>query len=263
MFSLRRWWDRHGLPLLLTVAVFGLALILQQTQGGPLMELYGAIARPFQPKTVVDPTALWRNAEIVELQTRLANLEKQNRVLKDLLKYKEASQKNAMAVPVIGRSGDYWLQQITLGRGTQDGLKVGDVVLGVGGLVGRITQTSGHTSRVLLISDPQSRIGAMVVRNRQAGVIQGNQSQQVTLKLFEKVTDLKPGDLVITSNDSLFFPPDLPIGKVMSVDLTNGPTPEAQVELNVPLNYLEWVLVMPFQAPAAIAPPSPPPSSTP
>jgi rod shape-determining protein MreC len=146
----------------------------------------------------------------------------------------------------VGRSADYWWQQVTLGRGSQDGIKEGFVVTGIGGLVGRVISVTPHTSKVLLVSDPSSRVGASISRSRDMGLIKGQGDQTAVMQFFEKVPDVRPGDIVTTSAVSTRFPSGLPIGKVKSVNLESGPAPEATIELSAPLNYLEWVIVHPF-----------------
>ena len=134
-----------------------------------------------------------------------------------------------------------------MGKGSQDGIKPGFVVLGIGGLIGRVTHVTPHTSKVLLISDPTSRVGATIIRNRQSGYIQGKDSATVVMKLFNRVTDMKPGDNVTTSNLSKLYPPGLPIGRVKSQQLDKDAVSEIEIELTAPIDILEWVTVQSFQ----------------
>jgi rod shape-determining protein MreC len=67
------------------------------------------------------------------------------------------------------------------------------------------------------------------------------------MQFFEKVPDVKPGDVITTSGVSRLFPGGLPIGKVKSVtEDTKSPAPKATIELTAPLNYVEWAIVHPF-----------------
>ena len=147
--------------------------------------------------------------------------------------------------PVIGRSADHWWQQLILGRGQQDGIKVGAIVSGEGGLVGRVVQVTPNTSRVLLISDPTSQLGVTVSRSRNMGYIRGQSANRVIMEFFDKVPDVRPGDVISTSSYSQLFPPGLAVGVVESVNLNRSPAPEAVVELSAPISSLEWVVVSP------------------
>jgi rod shape-determining protein MreC len=246
MFIARRWWDRKGLPIIVTGLALGTALVLRYTDGAVISELYYQVVRPFQVNPQVED--ILRNSRIEELEIRVTELEQQNQQLKALVGYFEKQHGDVITAPIVGRSADYWWQQVTIGRGSADGIKEGYAVTGVGGLIGRVTEVTPNTSRVLLVSDPNSRVGAMVVRSRYMGYLQGQGSQTAIMRFFDKVPDVKPGDTIATSSVSRLFPGGLPIGKIKSVNVTNGPAPEAVIELTAPLNYVEWVVVHPFNS---------------
>jgi rod shape-determining protein MreC len=170
-------------------------------------------------------------------------LENQNRQLQSLLGYVRKNAEQGTVAPVIGRSADHWWQQITLGRGDRDGIKVGDVVMGNGGVVGRVTQVTPNTSRVLLVSDPTSQLGVTISRSRHMGYIRGQAANRVVMEFFDKVPDVRPGDGVVTSSYSQLFPSGLPIGVIESVNLNRSPAPQAVIELSAPISHLEWVIV--------------------
>jgi len=241
----RRWWQKHGLPIVLTGLVIILAWFLRQSDGALISEIYALVSRPFQVEITLEQRLT--NAKIAELETKVTELEKQNQQLKKLAGHIEQQKEPMITAPIIGRSADYWWNQVLIGRGSQDGVKKGDVVTGVGGLVGRIIDVTPHSSRVLLISDPQSRVGSSVTRSRHLGYITGQGSQIVVMSFFEKVPDVKVGDTITTSSVSPLYPPGIPIGKVKTLALENGPAPEVMIELTVPLNYLEWVTIQAFE----------------
>lgn len=246
MFIVRRWWERYGVQAFFSVVVLGTAIFLRQTQGVVLSEIYYWVFRPLQPNEL--PEKQLTDARVEELQAKLSELEQQNETLKGLLNYVEGQKLKGIVAPIVGRSVDHWWQQVTLGRGSQDGIKIDDIVTGPGGLVGRITQVTPNTSRVLLSSDPNSRVGAMIGRSRQMGSMRGDGSDHAVMEFFEKVPDVKKGDKVLTSTVSRLFPPGLPVGYVESVDLEKSPAPEVIVKLSAPMDHLEWVVVHPFKS---------------
>lgn len=256
MFTVRRWWNQHGAQVIFIGVLLGTAWIIRQTQAAPVYELYYWITRPLQ--TDPSPEEQLTNARILELQQRLVELEQQNQQLKELLKYAESQEQSAIApggvqsaivAPIIGRSADQWWQQITLGIGSRKGVKAGFIVTGYGGLVGRVTSVTPNTCRVLLISDPDSRVGVTISRSRYMGFMRGQGNQQAVMQFFEKTPDVRPGDVVITSSVSRLFPPGIPIGRVQSINLAKSPAPEAVIELTAPFGYLEWAFVHPFNSP--------------
>jgi rod shape-determining protein MreC len=249
MFTVRRVkWTRLGVQAFLIIAVMVVAWLLRQTQGAAIQELYYWLVRPFQSESATVVEKQLTNARIVELEQQIAELEQENQQLRKLLGYFEKHKQTAITAPIVGRSADNWWQHVILGRGSRDGIKVGYPVTGVGGLVGRVIEVTPSTSRVLLIGDPNSRVGATVTRSRSMGLIKGQGSQIAVMEFFEKVPDIRPGDIVTTSTVSQLFPAGLPIGRVQSVDLEKGPAPEAKIILTAPVNRLEWAIVQPFQS---------------
>ncbi len=225
------------------------AWFLRQTQGAAIVEIYALLTRPFQGESPLVSQQQLSNAHTQELEQRLAELEKQNQQLKALLGYVQKQQQPGITAPVIGHSADEWWKQVILGRGRQDGIEVGFVVMGIGGLVGQVTAVTPHTSRVLLISDSTSRVGATVSRSRSMGIVQGKGDRIATMQFFDKVPNVRPGDTIATSSVSRLFPPGLPLGRVQSMKQGSGPAPEATIQLTAPINYLEWVVVYPFKNP--------------
>lgn len=245
MYILRRWWERYTLPLVLASLALGAAWVLRQTQGAAIFEAYQVITRPLQPNTA--QIERLHDARILELQARLVEVESQNRKLKELLDYATPldNHHQQIAAPVVGRSADTWWQQLTLGRGSQAGIQVGFIVTAPGGLVGRIISVTPHTSRVLLISDHTSQLGVTISRSRYMGFLRGQSGNYAVMQFFDKVPDVRRGDVVSTSPYSQIFPSGLPVGSVKSVNLKKNPAPEAVISLTAPIPYLEWVVVYP------------------
>jgi rod shape-determining protein MreC len=244
MFTIRRWWERFGLQTVFVGVALGTALFIRQTQGAVLLETYQLVTRGFQGS----PTAIDRltNANTLELQQRLIELESKNQRLEEMLAFKAGIKQVGIAAPVIGRSADHWWQQVILGRGSKDNIQEGSIVMGPGGLVGRVTNVTAHTSQVLLLSDPSShRVGIAISRSRSMGLMRGQASNRAVIEFFDKVPDVRRGDVVSTSVLSRFFPSGLPVGRIESVDLSKSPAPEAVVELSAPISSLEWVIVYP------------------
>lgn len=273
MYVLRRWWDRYSVQVVLASLALGTALAIRQTQGGLLLETYQMLTRPFQAKPIQQERLV--NAQMLELQQRLIEMESKNQRLEEMLGFVSTKKVKGVTVPVIGRSADHWWQQVILGRGSQSGIQVGSIVLSPGGLVGRVTNVTPNMSQVLLLSDPSSRVGVTISRSRYMGYMRGKSGNRAVMEFFEKVPDVRRGDVVSTSTFSQLFPASIPVGRIESVDLNKSPAPEAVIELSAPINYLEWATVYPNSrslaeplpiapAPAATASPvSPAPLTTP
>ena len=247
MYTLRRWWDRNGIRLGLIAAAIVCSWAIRQTQGAAIFELYQVLTRPFSKAPI--PAEQIKDPHTLEIEQRLAELQNQNQQLQELLGYMAQQPHSGIAAPIIGRSPDHWWQQTILGRGRKDGIQVGAIAVN-GGIVGRITEVTDHSSRVLLISDPTSQVGVTITRSRYMGYVRGQGANRVIMEFFDKVPDVRPGDVVTTSSISRRFPPGLPIGTVESVNLNKSPAPEAVIELSAPISHLEWVMI--YATPQAI-----------
>ncbi|BAZ28944.1 rod shape-determining protein MreC [Cylindrospermum sp. NIES-4074] len=248
MFTVRRWWDRKGLQIGILALVIGSAWMLRQTQGTLLLEVYQGLTRPWQMlQSGPSPEERLRDARSLELETRIVDLETQNQKLQGLLGYVEKEPLSARPITarVVGRSADHWWQQVTLNRGSNVGIQEGFIVKADGGLVGLVESVTPNTSRVLLVSDLKSQVGVTISRTAAKGVLRGDSSSEAVLEFYEKVPNVKVGDLVSTSNYSQKFPSGLAVGRVKSLDLKKLPASVAKVELFPPIRSLDWVSIYP------------------
>lgn len=245
MYTIRRnWWDKHAKSTLIVSLALVTAWALRQTQGAAIFEIYQLITSPFQGA----PIGVERlsDAQTQELQARLAELKSQNQKLHELLGIATPKQsQSAIAAPIVGRSADQWWQQVTLGRGSLAGIQVGFTVTAPGGLVGRVVSVTPNTSRVLLISDRTSTLGVTVSRSRYMGFLRGQSNSRAVMQFFDKVPNVRRGDVIATSQYSQIFPAGLPVGRVESINMDKSPAPEAVISLSAPFAYLEWVVVSP------------------
>ncbi|MEM9539787.1 MAG: rod shape-determining protein MreC [Cyanobacteria bacterium P01_E01_bin.42] len=245
MFTVRRWWERYGSRLLLIGLVLGVALFIRRTQGAIVAEIYYQVMRPFEGQP---PSENLVDATIQELEAKLAEVEQENIKLRELVQYADKQNQATIEAPIVGRSVDHWWEQILLGRGSNDGIQEGYIVTSPGGLVGRVIKVTPNTSRVLLISDPTSKVGAKVTHSGDMGYIQGGTKERATMVFYEKVPSVKVGDTIVTSQVSHLFLSGIPIGKVESVDLEKSPAPEVIITLTAPIDFLEWVVIHPFKS---------------
>lgn len=245
MDSIRSWWERYRFQTAVVTVGLGLAWVIRQTQGVAIMETYQFLSRPFQ-SSVSKPEML-QDAQVRELRYRLTELESQNQRMKELLKVKVNPTDAGVWAVVIGRGADSWWNQILIGKGSNDGIKSGSVVVAPGGLVGRVTYVTPNSSRILLVSDPNSQVGVVVSRSRYSGMLKGQSQNTATLEFFERDPDVKVGDIIQTSQFTTLFPENVPVGRIKSINLDKQPSPEAIVEFSTPLGLLEYVKVYSFQ----------------
>lgn len=241
MESIRRYWQRYLLQFGFAILGILIAWLIRQTNGMLFMELYQFINIPF--RSSANSVEIIQDAKVKELQLRLTELENQNQQLRKIAAAPVNPKGKSILAGIIGRSADSWWQQVLLSRGSRDSIKAGAIVMGVGGVVGRVTDVSPNTSRVLLISDPTSQVGVVVSRSRFMGMLRGQGQNQGIIEFFDRDTDAKRGDIIATSPFSKFYPSGLPIGKIRAVNLDKQPAPEAIVEFTVPISTIEFVQI--------------------
>lgn len=158
--------------------------------------------------------------EVVQLQKEIGRYREAliaNARFKRLLGIKEEVGATVITANVVGVDLAPWLATITVDQGRKDGIKPGMVVMSGAGVVGQTMETSLHFSKVLLLSDYNSAVAALIQRNRARGIIKGAGKGRCYLAYVEKVVDVEVGDRIITSGTDRIFPKGLLIGKVSSV----------------------------------------------
>jgi len=181
-----------------------------------------------------------RIAELGAIAVRSRELEAENERLRRLLAFRDAVQFDAVPARVIGRDYSY----LSIDRGADSMICQQMCVLTSEGVVGRVLNVSGHTSKVLLIWDSNSRVGGIVQRSRAQGIVEGDQDGRCVMKYLEASVDVRPGDLVVTSGEGGVFPKGLAVGKVVFVERREGELfQRATVEPSADLGRLEEVLI--------------------
>src|SRR6267378_728547 len=152
---------------------------------------------------------------------------------------------------VIARDPTGVLHTIVLGLGTDDGVKVGHVVLSDQGLVGRISEVGTNYSKVLLVTDSSSVVSALVQGSRATGIVRGQFGDSLIMDWLLQTEPVKEGDVVITAGlgigDELrsLYPKGLVIGTIAQVQTAQAAAyNRAIVTPAVDLRRLEHVLVV-------------------
>ena len=115
---------------------------------------------------------------------------------------------------VIGRSPSAWNRVFLIDKGIRQGIRVNQPVLSNRSLVGKIIETGPFVSKVLLITDPNSKIGVLIQRTRQQGVLYGTFSGECRIKYLSVDVEVKNRDIVESAGYGGFFPKGLLIGEV-------------------------------------------------
>jgi rod shape-determining protein MreC len=138
------------------------------------------------------------------------------------------------------------IREITIGRGTADGIQTGMAVMVPRGIVGRIIgQPAAHAARVQLLIDKQAAAGAITERTRAGGLVVGiDRNPPLDMDLVSNLQDVKPGDLVVTSGIDGIYPKGFAIGWIETAERTKGLYLNITVRPAVDFSSLEEVLVV-------------------
>lgn len=137
-------------------------------------------------------------------------------------------------------------KQIIINKGLDDGLKVGQIALGVDGVLGQLTQTTPLYSTIAMITDPTQYIPVKNARNGIRGISKGVAVQQnkLVVQFIESGLDITLGDIFLSSAVGSKFPDGYPVGQVTHVE-THKDDPFLHIELT-PIQtteQLEFVLI--------------------
>ncbi len=170
----------------------------------------------------------------------------ENETLRRQLEFKtSAPNYHMLSAQVIGHDPTNLLQYLIIDRGAEDGIGMGMPVVVAEGLVGRITQVSTASSKVMLISNPSSSVSALIQRSRATGIVQGRGDYSLALRYIPQGDTVTTGDMVLSSGLGGNLPKRLVIGQVESVQYKEVEMfQEAKIRPAVRLHDLEMVMVI-------------------
>ena len=177
-------------------------------------------------------------------QVRLSEDAAQAHRLQALLAFKEQFVSKTVAAQVIGTSGSDLSRIVYVDKGSDSGIKPDMAVITADGIVGKVLEVFASVSKVLLINDQSSGVGAMIEKSRLQGVLKGTANGEVMLERLMSDEQIEPGENVLTSGGEQIFPKGLPVGKVAQVSGGKGLFLNIRVRPGANLSKLEEVLVV-------------------
>jgi rod shape-determining protein MreC len=140
--------------------------------------------------------------------------------------------------PIVNIDLDPTRQRLVLDAGSGDGVRVGQVVIDAGGVVGQVIAVTPMHSTALLLTDPDHALPVAVLRNGVRLVAYGTgRSDRLALASIPLSSDVKVGDVVVTSGLGQRFPAGFPVGTISALRpdesrafLVGDVTPAAQLD---------------------------------
>ena len=146
-------------------------------------------------------------------------LDSENRSLRELLNLKVDPEYKHVSARVISDPGNTYVKSLLIRAGANDGISKGNAVLSGSGLIGRIVDVGEKTSRVLLITDMNSRVPVVVEDTGQHAIMAGTNSQVLKLIHLSQDSEISEGARLITSGYGGVYPHGIPVGKVIKTDV--------------------------------------------
>ena len=153
-----------------------------------------------------------------------------------------------IATRAIGENDGPFVRSLLINVGKNDDVAIGNPVMSSDGMVGHVINTGSKSSRVLMLSDLNSRIPVASARSGATAILAGDNSMRPKLSFISERLEWKIGDQVITSGDDGSLPRGLRIGDVIRVG-----EDELRVQLASLENPIDWLWVAPY-APIAAPP---------
>lgn len=259
---------RRVLLVILTCAVIVILLLPRQSQSflegisHPVAEL---VAIPIQALASLDRGVreLWNHyialqgvyeqnlglhQEVQQLKTQISELREHaivSKQLADLLDFREHAQMETIPARVIGRNATNWYRALIIDKGEHAGIEKDMGVVARAGVVGRVMKINPSTAVVLLLTDPNVAMAAMIQRSRDEGIVQGTAQGSVRVKYLPPLSRVEIGDIVVTSGLTGQYPRGLQIGHVRRLQKSDADLfQSAEVEPMVDFSKLEGVLVV-------------------
>ena len=137
-------------------------------------------------------------------------------------------------------------QTLLIDRGRRHGISEAGLVVDAQGVVGRVLEAHAATALVLLLTDPNSRIAALVERSRETGLLIGRGFYECQLTYLGLDADIQAGDRVVTAGLGGAVPKGLLLGTVTKVErLERFGATRATIRPAAALGRLEEVLCLP------------------
>jgi rod shape-determining protein MreC len=188
------------------------------------------------------------NLALTDEVSRLREGRLENLRLRQLLKLKESTEHQYIGANIVGKNLQLLRNTVTLDAGSDEGVTVNMPIVSENGLVGKVTSVTGGYSIGQLLLNKDLRVSAKIQRSRVDGIITWEGGPYLTLQNVARTDDVQPGDLIITSEYSAFFPSGIRIGIVNDVHpLPSSLFQSVHVLPAVNFTELEEVFVMQFR----------------
>lgn len=179
----------------------------------------------------------------VRLQEERAEAQRTDN-LRQLLELRQRANLDMVAAEVIAGAASPDFRTVTIDKGSTEDLATDMAVISPAGVVGRVILPSRRAAKVQLLIDRNAAAGALIERTRVQGVVIGAGEGSLKMQYVPGTSDVKTGDLVVTSGIDGIYPKGFVIGTVEHADRGTGTYYDISVRPAVDFTRLEEVLVV-------------------
>ena len=158
------------------------------------------------------------NQELLAENAMLGSVDDENKVLRDQLNLLPRSSFDLIASFVVGQDPNGMGNWLEIDKGSEDGVVQGDsVIVSNGILIGRIDEVGSNTSKVVLLTNPESVVNVVTLKNGTKGVAKGEYGLGIVFDMILQTDQINVGDDVVTSGIGGDIPKGLYVGTVQEV----------------------------------------------
>lgn len=158
------------------------------------------------------------NARLLRWQFAATELASENDRLRHLLKFAPTAAASYISARIAIDGVSAYSHSVIINAGLTQGISRDAAVLNESGLVGRVIEAGQKTSRILLLTDVNSRIPVITQSSREHAIAGGNGTDTLSLLYLPENTKVKVGETIVTSGDGNVIPEGLPVGIVTKIE---------------------------------------------
>ncbi len=150
---------------------------------------------------------------------RYAILEQENQRLRTLFRLQQHLPLSTQAAEILSIPRDPYQHQFTLNRGSAQGVQSGQAIIDETGLLGQVTRVYPYSSDVTLVTNKDQSVPVLVQRTGLRAVLFGTGVDGLTeIRYLPHNTDIRNGDLLVTSGLDGVYPAGLAVARVIQAD---------------------------------------------
>jgi rod shape-determining protein MreC len=215
------YYDQHGhlaqrLRFALDAAAYPVQVAVSSPGAG-----WRYLSQNFQSRDELRTENQQLKARVTDLELRVireAALEQENNELRNLRQSLPPFIKRWQLAEIISVETNSLRQRVVINKGTRDGVVPSQAVIDGSGVLGQVERVGPFSAEVILVTDPEHAIPVEVTRNslRSIAVGSGN-SGELALPYLAVNSDVKSGDMLVSSGLGGVFPAGLPVAKISGV----------------------------------------------